>query len=204
MTEEGKPTILLVDDDPQVVEVYVGYLQGLYNLQKATSGQEALEKITDETDVVLLDRRMPTMSGDEVVEAIREQGYDCRIALVTALTPEVEIVDMGIDDYLVKPVTRSKLRNVVDSLIRYQEYDEVLTEYFELARKAAALENRSLPAPLELSSEYQQLITRLSSLEAEAEAALEQAENQEDMDILDDLIRGQSTADNVESAGPSR
>ena len=207
MDADRKPEVLLVDDDPQVLEVYVGYLDELYELRRATSGEEALDKVSDETDVVLLDRRMPSMSGDEVAEAISEQGYDCRVAMVTALTPEVNIVDMGIDDYVVKPVTGSKLRNVVDSLLRWGEYDDVLTEYFELASKAAALENRSFPAPLELSTEYEQLKERLSSLEEEAQAAIDSIDETEDetnMDIFDQLVGDQSTPDNVESAGTSR
>jgi len=207
MDPERKPEILLVDDDPQVLDIYVAYLEDSYELRTATSGQEALDAISDATDVVLLDRRMPEMSGDEVAETIRERGYDCRVAMVTALTPEVNIVDMGIDDYVVKPATGSKLRNVVDSLLRWEEYDDVLAEYFELASKAAALENRSIPAPLELSSEYKALKERLSTLEEEAQAAIEaidEVEDETNMDIFDQLVADNSSPDNVESAGTSQ
>ena len=207
MDSDRKPEILLVDDDPQVLDVYVGFLEGHYELRTATSGAAALDELTDETDVVLLDRRMPEMSGDEVAEAIRDRGYDCRVAMVTALTPEVDIVDMGIDDYVVKPATGSKLRNVVDSLLRWEEYDDVLTEYFELASKAAALENRSMPAPLDLSEEYRRLKERLSSLEEEAQAAIEtidDADEETNTDIFESLVGDGSPPENVESAGSSR
>ncbi|HKJ59216.1 MAG TPA: response regulator [Halobacteriales archaeon] len=207
MVAEGKPEILLVDDDPQVLDVYRSFLEGSYELRTATSGEAALDELTDETDVVLLDRRMPEMSGDEVAEAIRDRGYDCRVAMVTALTPEVDIVDMGIDDYVVKPATGSKLRNVVDSLLRWEEYDDVLTEYFELASKAAALENRSMPAPLELSEEYRRLKERLSTLEEEAQAAIEtidDADDETNTDVFESLVGDGSPPENVESAGSSR
>lgn len=204
MDPERKPRILLVDDDPQVLDVYVGFLEGQYELNTATSGEAALDVLTDETDVVLLDRRMPDMSGDEVVEAIDERGYDPRVALVTALTPEVDIVDMGIDDYLVKPVTGSKLRNVVDSLLRWREYDDVLGEYYQLARKATVLEERTTPAPLELSDEYRQLKERLSTLEAEAESVIDETDVGGDADIFDEIVGDSSPTEGVEPAGSSR
>ena len=195
-----KPRVLLVDDDPQVLDVYVGFLEGSYDLHTATSGEAALEALTDTTAVVLLDRRMPDMSGDEVVDVIRERGHDCRVAMITALTPEVEIVDMGIDDYVVKPVTGSKLRNVVDSLLRWGEYDEVLAEYYELSRKAAVLEERASPAPLE----YRELKARLEALEEEAASAIEGTDDEVDTDIVEELVGERPPPDNVESAGSTR
>lgn len=186
MPSNRRPKILLVDDDPQLVEVYWRMLEGPYELASATSGEEALEVMSSDIDVVLLDRRMPGMKGSQVAKAIRERGYDCRIAMVTAIDPETDIVDMGIDDYLVKPVTGSKLRNVVDSLLRWNEYDEALREYFEHARKLAILEEEIPKEELESEEKYNQLKDRLSTLQAEADDLVSAAGSE----TIKELIRG--------------
>lgn len=187
-----------MDDDPQLLEVYRHYLEDRYELDSATSGEAALEALSPETDVVLLDRRMPGMSGSEVAAAIRERGYDCRVAMVTALAPEVDIVDMGIDDYLVKPATRSKLRNVVDSLLRWGDYDSVLREYFELSRKAAVLEEESAREELESSEEYRRLKARLETLRSEADELVEEAET----DVVEEFL-GRAADDRPGDAEPA-
>lgn len=192
MSSDQEPHVLLVDDDPQILQVYCGFLEGAYELDTATSGETALDAITEVTDVVLLDRRMPGMTGDEVAEAIRQHGYDCRVAMVTALPPEVDIVDMGIDDYLVKPVTASKLRNVVDSLLRWGDYDAALREYYELARKAAVLEEENSQEALESKVEYQQLKERLSTLQEKSGELIDGADD----DVLKEIIGQTADAEN--------
>lgn len=168
MSGETDPNVLIVDDDPQVRDVYVMFLEDSYPVLSASSGEEALELLTDEIDVVLLDRRMPDMSGDEVLEVIRERGYDCRVAMVTAVKPEIDVIEMGFDDYVTKPVTRSKIVNVVDSLYHWDEYDDVLQRYFEVARKVTILEENP-GAALQSNPKYRQLKEQLSALRAEAD-----------------------------------
>jgi len=64
--------------------------------------------VIDETvDVVLLDRMMPGMSGQEVLAAIRERGLDCRVAMVTAVDADFDVIEMGFDEYLGKPRTET-------------------------------------------------------------------------------------------------
>ncbi|MDY7082664.1 MAG: response regulator, partial [Halobacteria archaeon] len=63
----GEPTIVVVDDEQAVADMYYEWLEGEYDVKKAYDGEEALEKIDQDTDLVLLDRRMPGMSGDEVL-----------------------------------------------------------------------------------------------------------------------------------------
>lgn len=52
---------------------------------------------------------MPGLSGEEVLRAIREEGYDYRIEIVSPVTPAVDIMELGFDDYLTKPVNRHEL-----------------------------------------------------------------------------------------------
>ncbi|MUW15953.1 response regulator [Halorubrum sp. CBA1125] len=136
MTDTGvSPTVLAVDDDPDLAELYRVYLDPAYDVRIATEGEAALTAMDEAVDVVLLDRRMPDMSGDELLSAIREEGYDARVAMLTAVEPDVDIVDMPFDDYKTKPVTREDLLALVEVLLRRAEFDERSQEFFALVSR---------------------------------------------------------------------
>ncbi|MFD1585792.1 response regulator [Halorientalis brevis] len=168
----GETTILIVDDESAVTDVYAAHLQDEYDVRTAYDGSEAVEKLDEEIDAVLLDRRMPGMSGDEVLEHIREEGYDCRVAMVTAVDPDFDILDMGFDDYVVKPVSRDDLYETVDRLLTYSSYDDTFQKYFSLVSKRAALQTSKSQSALETNEEYQELTDRINELEAELDDAV--------------------------------
>jgi DNA-binding response OmpR family regulator len=159
------PRILVVEDETDLAELYAIYLSDLYDVQTATHGETALEKMDDDIDVVLLDRRMPDMTGDEVLAEIRSRGYDCRVAMITAVEPDIDIVEMPFDDYLVKPVTRDDLQGLVEVLLRRADYDSRTQEFFQLASKKAALESAP-DVSVEDEAEYHELTERMEELRA--------------------------------------
>lgn len=173
MSEDRVPRVLVVDDEPEIRSLFVKYLDDEYDARAVPSGSDALEAMDEDIDVVLLDRRMPGMSGDEVLDSLRDRGYNCRVAMVTAVSPDLDIIEMGFDDYVIKPVTKSELKSVIDSLLRWDEYDAVLREYFKVARKAAVLEEKNPQKKLEASDRYQELIDRLVELQSNADNILE-------------------------------
>ena len=173
MTDESRGRILIVEDDPQVRELFASYLDDRYAVETAASGKEALSKMSDDVDVVLLDRVMPGLSGGEVLNQIRAEEFECRVAMVTAVAPDLDVIEMGFDDYLVKPVSRSELVNVVDSLLHWEAYDAVLKQYFNTSRKVAVLEEELPREALDDSDEYQGLLAALDSLRIEADEAME-------------------------------
>jgi DNA-binding response OmpR family regulator len=91
--------------------------------------------------VVLLDRRMPGMSGDEVLEHIKDWELECRVVMVTAVDPDENIIEMGFDDYLSKPVSKSKVIDTIDQLVLFDRYEELLTEYHSLTKAYATLKS---------------------------------------------------------------
>ncbi|MFB6253245.1 MAG: response regulator transcription factor, partial [Halobacteriaceae archaeon] len=113
MTEQDSATVLIVDDENDIVEIFALGLKDEYNVIKAYSGQEALDKISNDVDVVLLDRRMPEMTGKEVLSEIRERELNVRVAMVTAVDPDFDITEMGFDTYIQKPVDTDELKDVV-------------------------------------------------------------------------------------------
>jgi len=171
MSGEKEPTVLLVDDEPDLLEVYDLWLDGSCEVRTAGDGEEALAAVDEAVDVVFLDRRMPGMSGDEVVEEVRARGYDPQVAMLTAVDPAADIVDLPFDDYLTKPVSQTELESVIDVLLQRAEYDERSRELFALASKRAALE-ASPDVDHRSSGEYQELTEELETLREELDQNL--------------------------------
>lgn len=166
-------TVLIVDDEVNITELFNAWLKEEYDVRMAISGEEALEKLDESVDVVLLDRRMPGLSGDEVLEVIREETPDCRVAMVTAVEPDFDVIEMGFDDYLTKPIDREDLESVIESLLQRKEYDGRMQEYFALASKKATLEAAKPISELEANEEYRDLVAEVEALEEELDTALE-------------------------------
>ena len=116
--------VLVVDDEPDIAESYEMWLREDHDVEVATSGEAALEALDESVDVLLLDRRMPEMSGDEVLRALADRPADPTTVLVTAVDPGFDIVDLEFDTYLTKPVTGSDVVEVVERLTDRTEYRE--------------------------------------------------------------------------------
>ncbi len=167
MTDEL--TILVVDDEQDIADLYTTWLQMEHEVRKAYGGEEALEKVDEDVDIVFLDRQMPDYSGDEVLEIIRDRELDCRVVMVTAVDPDFDIVSMGFDDYLTKPVMRDDLSEAVDSMRERDDFNDTLQEYYALSSKKATLEAEKTPSELQDSEEYQEMVARVEELEEEAD-----------------------------------
>ena len=165
-SEEAR-TILVVDDEPDLADLYAAWLDEQYETRVAYGGSEALEGFDGAVDVALIDRLMPEMSGDEVLERIRETGHDCQVAMVTAVEPDFDIIEMGFDDYLVKPILRDELLKAVGDLISRGDYDSQLRDLYALVSKRAALVTQKSEEELAGSEEYQELETRIEALQAD-------------------------------------
>ena len=176
---EDRSTVLVVEDEPDLADLYAEWLKDEYDVRTAYGGEAALE-----VDIVLLDRRMPDLSGDEVLDVIRERGIECRVSMVTAVEPDFDIVEMGFDDYLVKPVSREALKETVSNLLLRGEYDEGMQELFSLASKKALLESERGTAELEDHEEYQQLTDRIQELRSELNRKLDQLDETDEMASL--------------------
>jgi DNA-binding response OmpR family regulator len=178
------PIVLVVEDERDLAELYATWLGGTYRVRTARDGRTALEQLDDEVRVVLLDRRMPDLSGDEVLDTIRERGLGCRVAMVTAVEPDVDVVEMRFDDYLVKPVSKAELDRTVSNLLVRDEYDDGVQELFSLASKKALLESEQDRAALEDADEYQQLLADIDDLRNELDDKLARLAETEDLAMI--------------------
>lgn len=132
------PTVLVVEDEPDLRSLFDAFLSDTYHVVTASTAEAALEKLESHIDVVLLDRLLPGKRGEEIADEIKDRG-EFMVAMVTAVEPDVEVIDMGFDDYVAKPVSRQELNEVVEQLLRVQTYDEQVSELFQLSKKRAIL-----------------------------------------------------------------
>ncbi|PSQ28974.1 hypothetical protein BRD03_01450 [Halobacteriales archaeon QS_9_68_17] len=157
-------TVIVADDNEKVTDLYAGYLDPQYEVRRAYGGEETLERADGSVDVVLLDRRMPDLSGDDVLDELREREYSLQVVMVTALEPTMDIVDMPFDDYVVKPATEEELHEVVERQIVRATYDTRLNEYLRLTSKLDVLREEKSEEELEESDRFEMLTVLARSL----------------------------------------
>ncbi|ERH06020.1 MAG: HoxA-like transcriptional regulator [Halonotius sp. J07HN4] len=131
---EEERIVVVADDDRRVATMHTAWLSDSYAVRTAHDGEETIEELGPEVDVLVLDRRMPRKSGDAVLSWLREQGYDTRVVMITAEEPSEDLFDLDFDEYLTKPVSEAEFKSVVADLIERSEYDSQLQAY--LARQS--------------------------------------------------------------------
>ena len=115
--------VLLVEDEPGIVQVLGDLLRAEgHTVESTGDGDTGLDLARNGSfDLLILDVMLPGLSGVEVCQAVREQGYDGAILMLTALgsVPDrVQGLRAGADDYLAKPFDPDELLARVDALLR--------------------------------------------------------------------------------------
>src|SRR5438067_12744333 len=136
-------TVLIVDDNPQNVELLQAFLEALpVKIVTAADGIEALDKVAEhKPDLILLDIMMPRMSGFQVCRKLKNdpRTRDIQVLMVTALNELGDIEqasECGTDDFVSKPVNKFELLTRVKSLLRVRhlknELERALTYLNEI------------------------------------------------------------------------
>jgi DNA-binding response OmpR family regulator len=135
--------VLLIEDDPDIAEAITYHLDkaGL-SVKTARTGEEGLDAVRRGADLVLLDLNLPTIDGLEVCRLIRRQPSTAQIPIiiVSARAEEVDRVlglEMGADDYVVKPFSPKELASRCKAALRRadaggQPLDSYADENFEI------------------------------------------------------------------------
>lgn len=110
---------MVVEDEQDLADLYECWLAEEYEVRVAYSGRAALEAADDAVDAVLLDWKMPGMSGPEVVRSLRDRGGTPAVAVASASSPESleGLAGLPVDTYLRKPIERDQLRDAVARLL---------------------------------------------------------------------------------------
>jgi len=162
---DTEQVVLVADDHEPVSTMHTTWLTDEYTVRTASDGEETLRQLDTDVGVVVLDRRMPGLSGSEVLDWIRSQRYDIRVVIVTSEDVDLDVMDMGFDEYLMKPVRQDELRAVVADLFERREYSTELQTYLALQSKLALLRAEYPEETLDTNEEFQQLQTRLTDVE---------------------------------------
>lgn len=120
---QSQQTILIVEDNASLRLLFKTYLANRYHIITASNGYQALEKLaTKNIDLVLSDIRMPEMNGLTLRKKINQQNGSEIIPFVFLTGQDDEMVqdqafELGVDDYLIKPVCKTKLVKIVQRIL---------------------------------------------------------------------------------------
>lgn len=162
------PTLLFVEDEPEAAAIAVEVLSTNYQVAHAKTGEEALRlALRRPFDLMLFDRRLPGMSGTELVAKVRRAGLQTPILLLTALgsvEDRVEGLDGGANDYLVKPFDFQELKARLRALLRGYRSQ---TQRRDIGEWTFVVENAALVGPygesLDLTETEAKLLETLTS-----------------------------------------
>lgn len=149
-------TILVVDDEPNIVELARLYLRNEgFAVEEASNGREALEKVrTIHPNLVLLDIMMPELDGFEVCRQLRKDG-DIPVVMLTARGDDVDRIvglELGADDYITKPFNPREMVARVKAVLRRTNREQAPAKtidigdlHIDLLGREIAVAGKSVP-----------------------------------------------------------
>jgi DNA-binding response OmpR family regulator len=183
----GTATVLVVEDERELADLFADWLAASYDVRTAYTADGALAELDAAVDVVLLDRRLPERSGDDVLAEIQDGGYDCQVAMVTAVDPDFDVLELGIDAYVVKPVERDDLEALVSRLLARSLYSEEVQEFFALASKRATLETSKPAEALSDDDRYEELCADIEAKRDGLDALVEDLDDEDFLAVIHGL-----------------
>ncbi len=140
----ARQRVLLVDDDPQILDLYSAILGNEYDLQHASAGREALLLLKEQHfDTVVCDLVMPDISGLQFLKTVRETDLDLPVMLVSGaatLETALQALEFGAFRYLTKPVENAGLRSAVAYGVRLSRMARMKRQALEVVNGASTLE----------------------------------------------------------------
>ncbi|MEM0999671.1 MAG: response regulator [Bacteroidota bacterium] len=130
--DDSRPTVLIVEDNPDMRQLVAAELAGEYNLRTAGNGREGLT-IANEVvpDLVVCDVMMPEMDGFEFCSILKQDDATSHVPVImltarAAIEDKLEGLELGADDYLTKPFEgrelRVRVRNLIQGRVRLRDY----------------------------------------------------------------------------------
>jgi two-component system response regulator AtoC len=136
-----KRHILVADDDPSIRSLLRAFLEGEgYDVSEARTGGEVMGMISNghKIDLLLMDLRMPELSGMDILQRISDQSLDVPVVLMTAFgtsNAAIKAIQLGAHDYITKPF---ELEDVLVAIQRFFEFQELSNEVKVLRTQVGA------------------------------------------------------------------
>jgi DNA-binding response OmpR family regulator len=169
-----KQRVMLVDDDPDIVEMLGGLLEGeKFQVLCAYNGEECLEKLSSEeedVDLLVLDLMLPDIDGYEICRRLRQDPRFTRLSIImlTArrdMAEKIVGLKVGADDYLTKPFDAHELLARIRAQLRIKELQEKVIE----AEKKAAIANMAVTLSGEINDPLASIVRHAQSLQERLE-----------------------------------
>jgi EAL domain-containing protein (putative c-di-GMP-specific phosphodiesterase class I) len=139
---QGRATVVVVDDDPQVLRALGRSLEGSFDVKEYESPEQAIDHVRrGGVSVVISDVAMPKMTGIELLRAIRNQDPDIPVILITgepSLEGATSAIELGVFRYLRKPCRPEEVRTTAEQASRLYRLAQTKREALELAGPAGA------------------------------------------------------------------
>ena len=148
-----KPTILIIDDSPDVINLISGLLKNSYKVKAATSGEKGLNIAQHDSsiDLILLDIMMPGLTGFEVCEQLKADVNTANIPVIfitatSNLDDELHGLKLGAADYISKPISPAILLARVENYLKIKAANDFLNDNSAFIEKAITQRSRQLDA----------------------------------------------------------
>lgn len=198
-TDTEQLRVLIVEDEQNLADLFEIWLADEYDVQTTYSGEAALEGVADHgADVVLLDRRMPGLSGDEVADRLDETGCDAQVIMITAVSPSPEMAALPVDDYVTKPITRGQLRSMVETAALVRTYNDDITELLALTARRQALKEEVPADELEASEAFDRLVSDIGDARASIDSTIEELRSRSETTVFA-RIENELTGEQIEN-----
>lgn len=137
---KSSPTILVIDDEQAAHKALSRLLESEFSIQSAYSGPEGLKKVDlIAPDLILLDMRMPEMSGLTVLKKLKENDKNIPVIILTAygnVGSAVQAIKLGAADYIEKPFENGKLKQAVRTILKGKQDIEKLSSQLGIVGKS--------------------------------------------------------------------
>ncbi|MBX0302670.1 response regulator transcription factor [Haloarcula salinisoli] len=156
-------TVLVIDDDSDLRSLYRCWLAESFEVRTAADGVAGLGRLDEDIDVVLIDRQMPRKDGVSVAEDLDRRELDPAVVMISSVEPDVDLLDISVDDYLQKPVERTAVLDSVKRALAVAEQPRPRRHLVSLDRRRQIVEATASPETLNGETAYQQTVDTLDS-----------------------------------------
>ena len=138
-------SILIIDDDELIRKTLSAHLSKSYEVSLAEDGEKGLQQYDENMpDLIVLDIRLPDMSGLEVLNKIRERNKNANVIIITAfddMKTTVEAIKLGAFEYLVKPLDYVELDLTISKAFQMQSLEDKVSYLVEEQQKEYTIDN---------------------------------------------------------------
>jgi two-component system sensor histidine kinase ChiS len=173
MSQNGKATILIADDNTRTLDAYRSFLETYgHRILTEKNGLKAVGRaVQEKPDVIILDVNMPGLNGYEAAQRLHS-GSATRTTPIVIISGRTEVSDRvralkaGAIDYLKKPVNAKELKARIDSLVRLKAYNDSMDRNQEQLKTNLAGERKELQVHLEAFARFvpQEFLNLLGSV----------------------------------------